>query len=156
MPFLYSCSMLITTTSFLRSSSWVHVQVTKLQWTKLIHVGCLIDLHIFMWTWWKKQRNLGLLHFSISFQNHFAKSLLKTGRLHQYSTSTFSVCHLETVPLVVVMPLCSAEKKTNECTDWSHNYFVWLLIARHQSKLWEEYFIAGEGPCRSCTYWEEC
>lgn len=49
--------------------------------------------------------------FSISFQNHFTKSLLKTGRLHQYGTSMFSVCHLETAPLVVphVFGFCGKE-----------------------------------------------
>lgn len=99
--------------------------------------------HISSWRWWKKQRNLSLLHFFISFQNNFTKSPLKARRLHQYGTSMFSVCHLETEPLRV-MHLGFVQKKTGECMNSSHNYFLGTLITHHRSRLWEEYFVTAE------------
>lgn len=60
----------------------------------------------------KKQRNISLLHFSISFQNHFTKNLLKTGRLPHCAVSIFSISHLKTALVVILIHLGSMEKRT--------------------------------------------
>lgn len=98
MPFLRSCSIRINTTSFLRSSDFL--QVMKLQWTNLTHMGYLIFLCTFTWRQRKtkrnkeKQRNLSVFHFSISF-NIISLEVCwrQQGCMGSPGTLTFPVCH---------------------------------------------------------------
>lgn len=88
----------------------------------------------------KKQRNISLLHFSISFQNHFTKNLLKTGRLPHCAVSIFSISHLKTALVVILIHLGSMEKRTKSFSYLLQKNYVFQK-GEYQLKKEESFFL---------------
>lgn len=157
-PFFHSWLIIIKQPHFLdllRSSSVDETPVNKFNTCGTPHISPYFYMNA------KKSKGTSVVHFSISFNIISLKVCWRQrGCLGSPGTSMFPSCHLETAPLVDLIHVSSVEKTAqwlwNDCTNCSCSYLVWMFIAHSQSKLWEEYFISGEGPCRSCAYRADC